>query len=42
MPDEAKPSPDPGPSEHKKPDTVPANPNKPPDPKRQDDGQQTA
>ncbi|WP_256449406.1 hypothetical protein [Novosphingobium sp. G106] len=28
--------------EHEKPETEPVNPNKPPQPKRQDDGQQAA
>jgi hypothetical protein len=40
MPDETQRPAEPVP-EHKKPETEPGNPNKPQEPKRQDDGQQT-
>lgn len=43
MPDDRRPLSEPAQApEHEKPETEPVNPNKPPKPKRQDDGQQTA
>jgi hypothetical protein len=42
MPDEPKRPSEPAPPEPKKPETDPVNPNRAPEPKRQDDGQQTA